>query len=429
MTQQSTHDLRRRTYLKGIGFAGTAVLTGLSGCTGGSDSSGGASLELLHGWSGGDGQAAFDSMLEGFEAKHTDIDVNAKAIGGGGNTSLDARINTRLTNQNPPGSWTEWPGKNLEQFTSADLLADIGESVWSNNGMQNAYLDGPKQAATSGGSFVCVPTNIHRINNLFYNTAVIETAGVDLSNITTPTSLVAALETVSENTDAVGMAHSTKSPWTTLQLWATVFLGQAGAAAYDAFISGNGDRAAVADAFKTVAAYSEQFPEDASTIGWKEANTMLVEGAAGFFHQGDWAVGAYGPEFAFESEWNHVAFPGTKGQYALNMDAWVFPREGPSSEAAKQWLQYVGTKDAQVRFNTKKGSVPPRTDVSTEKFGPFQAAQMSSLQDSELQPPSIAHGLGVTPEVLTKLKQAVGAFSFTKGSADETAQAFMDVFN
>ncbi|WP_330633333.1 ABC transporter substrate-binding protein [Halocatena halophila] len=428
MTQKLTQNLQRRTYLEGLGLVGTAALTSLAGCTGGGDNSGNETLEILHGWSGGDGQIAFDSMLEGFKEKHPDIDVNAKAIGGGGNTSLDARINTRLNNQNPPGSWTEWPGKNLQQFTNADLLGDIGESVWSNNNMQSAYLDGPKQAATSNGTFVCIPTNIHRMNNLFYNTTVVEAAGVDPSKLNDPMALADAIRTISENTDAVGMAHSTKSPWTTLQLWATVFLGQAGIDAYEAFINGNGDKDAVASAFETLLAYSEQFPDDASTIGWKEANNMFVEGAAGFFHQGDWAAGAYGSDFAFGENWDHVAFPGTSGQYALNMDSWVIPQDGPASKAAKTWLQYVGTKDAQVRFNTKKGSVPPRADVSTGEFGPFQTAQIESLQDSTVQPPSIAHGLAVKPEILTKLKQAVRDFSFTDASVDKTAQAFMDAF-
>lgn len=429
MTQNPMQILQRRTYLKGISLVGTVALTGLAGCTGGSnDSDDSESLELLHGWSGGDGQAAFDSMLEGFKKTHSDIDVDDKAIGGGGNTSLDARINTRLNNQNPPSSWTEWPGKNLQQFTSADLLGDIGESVWSNNSMKSAYLNGPKQAAMSNGNFVCVPTNIHRMNNLFYNTDVIEAAGVDPSAIDSPASLVDAMEAVSNNTDAVGMAHSTKSPWTTLQLWATVFLGQAGTDAYDAFINGNGDKAAVSDALTTVTTYSEYFPEDASTIGWKEANNMLMEGTAGFFHQGDWAAGSYGSDFAFEENWNHLPFPGTSGYYALNMDSWVFPRDGPASEAAKTWLQYVGTKDAQIRFNTEKGSVPPRTDVSTKEFGPFQTAQIEDLQGSDVQLPSIAHGLAVEPEILTSLKQAVGDLSFTDGSVEQTAQAFMDTF-
>jgi glucose/mannose transport system substrate-binding protein len=436
MIQNPSSILERRKFLKRIGVSGTAALAGLAGCTGGSgeSSDGGSngdggsdeSLEILHGWSGGDGSAAFESMLEGFKQAHSDVDVNAKAIGGGGNTSLDTRINTRLNNENPPSSWAEWPGKNLIQFTSADLLGDIGESVWSQNGMKDAYLQGPQEAAKPSGSFVCVPTNIHRMNNLFYNKSVIEKAGVDPSSISDPASLIDVMKTVEEKTDAIGMAQSTKSPWTTLQLWASVFLGQSGSGSYDKFISGNGDKEAVVKAFETVASYNKYFSEDASTIGWKEANNMLMNGKAGFFHQGDWAAGAYGSDFKFKEDWGHIAFPGTTGFYALNMDSWVFPKNGPATKAAEKWLQYVGTKDAQVRFNTKKGSIPPRKDVSTEEFNAFQTAQIKDFQNSETQPPSIAHGLAVKPGVLTKLKQAVGNFSFTTESAQTTAQAFID---
>ncbi|GAD51570.1 extracellular solute-binding protein, family 1 [Halarchaeum acidiphilum MH1-52-1] len=427
------------------GAAGTAAIAGCGG-NGGGDSGGSGSgnesgsgsgssetLELLHGWTSGDGGDAVQSMIEGFKQEYPDVEMNVKGIGGGGNTSLDTRINTRLGNGNPPSSFVAWPGKHLLQFTDADLLGDIEDSVWSQNSMKDAYLEGPQNAAKPAGNYVCVPTNIHRMNNLFYNKTVIDQAGVDVSSIETPSDLADAIAQVASETDAVGMAHSSQAPWTTIQLWAATFLGQSGWDAYQAFMNGNGDEGKIADAFKTLNDYSEHFNSDVSTVGWKEANQMIVHGNAGFFHNGDWAAGMYTgtDDFEFQADWDQVTFPGTDGLYSLNMDSWVHPKDNPSPEASKKWLTYVGTKDAQIRFNTKKGSIPPRKDVPMDQFNKFQQNQYKDFQNSTAQPPSVAHGLATTPEVLGELQTAVNQHyaEYTDDAAEATAKAFVNAFS
>ncbi|RBI61841.1 carbohydrate ABC transporter substrate-binding protein [halophilic archaeon] len=426
----------RRTYLKSTAVAGAAGMAGLSGCLsgmgGGGDGGGdGEKLEILHGWSGGDGKAAFNALHSGFEEKHPDAKTKVQPVGGGGNTDLNTLISKRLGNDNPPGSWADWPGKNLLQFTSEGILGDIGTDVWGKNGMKDAYLDGPKKAAKPDGKFVAVPLNIHRMNNLFYNKKVVKKAGVDPSSIESPKDLTAALKKVDENTNAVGMAQSTKGPWTTLQLWASVFLAEAGWDSYQQFMKGKGKQSEIESAFKTLADYSKYFSNDASTIGWKEANKMVIDGKAAFIHQGDWAAGMYsGQDFTFEEDWGHVPFPGTDGYYAMNMDSFVFPKDGPAPETAKKFLRYCGTKEGQVKFNTKKGSIPPRDDVSTEKFGKFQTAQIEEFRSSKAQPPSIAHGLGVKPDVLTNLNTALKQkfSSYSDENASKVAKAFTNAF-
>src|SRR6056297_1892731 len=273
----SDEDFTRRTYLKGAGAAGAASITGLTGCLGGGGSE---PVELLHGWSGGDGKAAIESMHEGFKEEYPDVETNLKAIGGSGNTTLNARISTRLGNDNPPSSWAEWPGQNLTQFTSEDLLADIEEDVWGENDMKDAYLQGPQEAAQVDGQYVAVPTNIHRINNLFFNKSVVESAGIDPASLESPADLVEAAATVEEETDAIGFAQAMTNPWTTLELWACVFLGEHGEEAYTSFIEGEGDRDAVQSSWETVVELSEYFNDDAGTINFQQANQYILDGDA-----------------------------------------------------------------------------------------------------------------------------------------------------
>jgi glucose/mannose transport system substrate-binding protein len=105
-----------------------------------------------------------------------------------------------------------------------------------------------------------------------------------------------------------------------------------------------------------------------------------------------------------------TSFPGTSGVYHVVTDSFVFPTNNPSPEATSNFLNYCGSVDAQERFNPIKGSIPPRTDVPTDEFGPFLQSQIEDFRDSSTQPPTIAHGTGVSPETKSNIEEAFAAF-------------------
>ena len=451
-------NVSRRSYLKVTGLAGAAGVTGLAGCLGGGDDgnaetsaetsesgdgttegSGGSqssdynALEVQHWWTGGDGGPAIKALFEGFKEQYPDIQVNQNPVSGGAGQNLQNVIKKRVLNDNPPSSWQAWPGANLKPYVEADKLNGIGDSVWSKNGMEDAYLQGPKDAAKAGSdSFVTVPLNIHRLNNLFYNKKVLEQAGVDPSSLSKPSDLLDAMKTVDEETDAVGMAQQTKSAWCTSQLFATVLLGEAGVETYTAFTQGkvSENQEAVKNALDVVTKYKQYFNQDAGSLTWQEANKKVISGEAAFYHQGDWAAGMYRSQgdFEFEKDWDMVPFPGTKGMYSLVMDSFAFPKNNPSPEATKKFLQYVGSVDAQKRFNPKKGSIPPRTDVPQDAFGPFLQRQMKEFKSSDSQPPSIEHGLAIPPEQKSSFSDAMSSF-ISNWNVDNTYKQLESAFN
>jgi glucose/mannose transport system substrate-binding protein len=112
----------------------------------------------------------------------------------------------------------------------------------------------------------------------------------------------------------------------------------------------------------------------------------------------------------FEEDWDMVPFPGTEGMYMLNMDSFPYPEPNPSPEVTTDFLRYAGTAEAQRRFNPKKGSIPPRTDVSADPFNPFLQNQIEDFSNSEFQPQSTAHGLTVPPGGHSDLLSATANF-------------------
>jgi glucose/mannose transport system substrate-binding protein len=368
-------------------------------------------MEVLTGWTRGQDGKAMDALLEGFRQQHPDTEFTLNSLPGNIRTVLRKRI----LNDNAPSTFQNWPGRALAPYAEADLLGDIESDVWDENGMKDAYQPGVIETAQVDGSFVAVPLNIHRINPVFYNVNIIEQAGIDPASMSEPADLTTAMEAVERETDAAGMAQSMTGSWTTLQLWETILLAEGGVDAYQSFTSG--EFSAIEDSIRAALQQTEEyegyFTEDAKSIEWPAAARKVINGKAGFMHHGDWAAGVFlsVEDLAYGEDWDWIALPGTEDSYALVLDSFVYPEPNKTPEATKKFLRYVGTADAQERFNPVKGSIPPRTDVSKEPFSEYQRDQIESFKKSDAQPPSVAHGLALPPEPTTSLKTAFGNFT------------------
>ena len=430
----SEHDtpVSRRTVLT---TTSAAAIAGLAGCSGGGSggggdgggNDGGSELELLHAWSSGDGNAAIEALIEGFQEEYPDVEFAEEPVDGAARSNLDQVVLNKLQANDPPSTFQTWPGNTLDKFEGA--YEDIEGDVW-NEDLKENYLAGPQEQAQYDGSYVTVPLNIHRINNLFYNTAVLEEAGVDPESLSSPSDVVDACETIATETDAIPFAQQTSGAWSTVQLWETTLLGQAGIDGYEAFINGEGDTEAVESALQSVVDLSEYYPSDSSSISFTEANTMVMEGNAAFIHQGDWAAGAYSnaDEFNYGDDWGQVTYPGTSGSYLLNMDSFPYLANNPSPEATKQFLSYCGSAEGQVLFNAEKGSIPPRSDADVSSLNTFQQDQFEDFNAADNQPPSVQHGLAVSPGVSTNIGSAFSGF-LEEYDAAATADALINAFN
>ncbi len=440
--------LTRRHYVAGIGTVGAIGLAGCAGDGGSSDggsdsdesgdegsSDGGSGdetneLEIVHWWTAGGEKDAYNALLDGFREAQPDIEIVDNPAPGGAGSAIDTVIQNRVIDGNPPSTFQIWPGQALTPYTDEGLLEPIGDSVWDEE-MRDAYLDGVLDLAQPAGDLVAVPINIHRLNNLFYNVSVLDDAGVDPTAIADPQGLLDAMETVAAETDATPMAHQTQAPWSSLQLWESIFIGQQNVEEYQTLLGGDvaSMEDAVRSALDTLASYADYYPEDAGSISWDQGNNDVIAGDAAFLHQGDWAAGQYGSaeDFAFGDDWDMVAFPGTEGVYHSVIDSFVFPTNNPSPEATEAFLNYAGTVDAQERFNPVKGSIPPRTDVPMDEFGDFLTRQFEDFQNSDAQPPTIAHGTGVAPAIQSSLSEVFANFNGSL-DVDQAYEGIRDAF-
>ena len=446
-TPERMNRLTRRRYVAG---AGAVAAVGIAGCAddpedefeedddgtddtdpdGQPDEAEEGELEIVHWWTAGGEEDAYNALLDGFRDQHPDVEIVDNPAPGGAGSAIDTVIQNRVLDGNPPSTFQIWPGQALTPYTDADLLEDLGDTVWDDE-MRNAYLDDIVELSRPDGDLVAVPINIHRLNNLFYNVDVVESADVDPTTIDDPQGLLDALEAIAENTDAVPLAHQTQSPWSSLQLFEAVFLGQQGNDDYVSLVGGDVEALEdeIRQALELMTEFADHYPEDAGSIAWDQGNDEVIEGGAAFIHQGDWAAGQYraAEGFEFGEAWDMVPFPGSDGIYHSVIDSFVFPTNNPSPEATEQFLNYAGTVDAQERFNPIKGSIPPRTDVPTDEFGPFLSRQIEDFESSTAQPPTIAHGTAVAPAIHSELEEAFANFNDNL-DVDSAYEAIRDAF-
>jgi len=414
-----------------VGMAGTGGITMLAGCSGDGDTDqgdnntpdendndsssgiGSNELEIVHHWTRGADGKAFSEFLTQFKEEYPDVRILENTLAGQAGSGVKTVVTERLVNNEPPSTFQGLAGKYMLPFS--DHLQPIGDAVWSENDMKEAYLEGPKRISQIDGEYMMVPLNIHRVNILFYNTSVVEKAGVDPNAISDAQAFTDALQKVDQNTDAVGLPQSTTEGWTVLQLFESILLSEGGIEAYNRFSEGNVSEveSSVRASLERVKEYRQSFPEDANAIAWPEAASMLPSGDGAFYQSGDWAAGVLldSEGFEFGEDWDWVPFPGTSDSFIVVMDVFEMPADNPSPEAIKKFLQFCGSKKGQATLNSIKGSIPPRTDVPTDEFSGYQKDQIESIKQTSNQPGSMTHGAAVAPDPLTDLKKALGDFT------------------
>jgi len=195
------------------------------------------------------------------------------------------------------------------------------------------------------------------------------------------------------------------------------------------FLNGEGDESAVRAAFERTAEMLENYiSDDASSIGLTESNQNIINGNAAFIHQGNWAAGAFrnAEDFEYGDDWGFKTFPGTEGMYTLHFDSFLYPSDNPTPEASKTWEAFAGSPEAQIAFNQYKGSIPTRTDVSMEEFGPYLQETAEDFANAEYRPPNLQHGLGVPSETMTQLNEVISSEFTGPYNVDAATQGFLD---
>ena len=158
---------------------------------------------------------------------------------------------------------------------------------------------------------------------------------------------------------------------------------------------------------------------------WNDATAMVITGKAGFQVMGDWAKGEFLSAGQTPGKEYGCAIVGADGGYVMGGDVFVFPKmKDANGTAAQAKLESLMLDPAtQIAFNTKKGSVPARTDLDVSSMDICAQKGVALLKDPKKQLPSITYL--ISPDETGALNDVITQYLNTPS---ETADDFVAKF-
>ncbi|WP_026304480.1 ABC transporter substrate-binding protein [Kaistia granuli] len=378
--------------------------------------------EVFHWWTSGGEAAAVQEFAKAFNAAGGEwVDT---AIGGSGSTARPIGIN-RIIGGDPPAAMQFNTGKQIDELVAQGLIRNL-DDIAEKEGWKAALPPAFYEAVTRDGHVIAVPVNNHGQNWVWYNKAVLEKAGI--AEPTTWDEFFAA----GDKLKAAGIIPVAVGgqPWQLNLMLNAILLSEGGKDLYLKVYKDLDPEAVKSPEFKKVAEIFGKL-RDYSDPGnpnrdWNVATGMVISGKAGFQFMGDWAKG----EFVLANQvagkdFGCILGPGQKN-FIMGGDVFIFPKlkDEAGTKAQDLLATVMMSKDAQVAFNAKKGSVPVRLDVDNSALDACAKIGVEVLQDPDKQIP--AADILASADVVQSLTDVVAEYW---ANPSMTADAFIEKWN
>jgi glucose/mannose transport system substrate-binding protein len=321
-----------------------------------------ADIEVTHWWTSGGEAAAVAEFAKAVNASG-DKWVDG-AIAGSGDVARPIII-SRILGGNPMGATQLNPGHDADELAKAGLLLDLTEQAKAEHWDDILRPKSQLASCTIDGKVVCVPVNLHSAQWMWTNRKVFTDNGMEPPK--NFADLVAAAPKLKEKgIQPLAMAQG----WPVGLLVGDLIVAVAGV---DNFVKVYKDRDVALAAgpefgkvFQAVADARAMVDQKAVTKQWNEAVALVITGKAAANIMGDWAGGEFQVAKMVAGK-DYDCLPGLGVTPVLNTggDVFYFPKQKNADlEAAQHKMaSTLISKETQVAFNLKKGSLPMRADV------------------------------------------------------------------
>lgn len=366
--------------------------------------SGAQELEVMH-WLTSGGESASLSVVR--QAFRDQGGVWRDAPVPGGSSARAAAVN-RILGGNPPPVFLFSLGAQLTELSSHGLViaAPGAGDEWDR--VLPPLLT---RSARYQGRYMAAPLNIHGENWMFYNTALLQQAGLEVPRSWDAFIAAAAkLKAMGRTPIALG-----GQPWQERLLFNAVLLGVGGRTFYRRVYEALDETAlsspTMLSVFRTFASLRPFVDEGSPGRRWNQATAMLMRGDAAFQFMGDWAKGdirAAGMEPGVQI--GCALAPAPDPAYIMVVDAFAFtaPRDAATAEAQKRFVSVMMDPAVQAGLNQAKGSIPVRTDVPDEGFDTCARQAMALIRDPDTNLAST--GMGLSGGMAGALDDAISHF-------------------
>jgi len=368
-------------------------------------------VQMLHWWTSG-GEAAALNVLKQDLAKQGYAWKDVPIAGGGGEGAMTA-LKAMVAAGNPPTA-SQILGYYAVDYAEAGKLGDIS-SLAQKEGWDKVVPKALQKFTTTNGKWDAVPVNIHSVNWVWLNKAVMDKIGG--TEPKTFDDFVALLDKA-KTAGVIPLALGGQ-PWQEATMFDSVVASTGGIDFYKKAFIDLDESALKSDtmkkAFDNLAKLRAYTDPNYAGRDWNLATAMVIKGDALVQVMGDWAKGEFkAANKVAGKDFLCFRFPGTDGSVIYNTDMFAMFDVSADRKAAQLALaDATMSLSFQSAFNVVKGSVPARMDVPDTDFdtcgkkgiADVKAANdkgtfVGSMAQNYAQPPAI--GTGAYHDVVTK---------------------------
>ncbi|MES2126097.1 MAG: ABC transporter substrate-binding protein [Pseudomonadota bacterium] len=383
-----------------------------------------ADVEVLHYWTSGGEARSIAELKKALQAKG--VGWKDFAVAGGAGENASTALKARVIAGNAPTA-AQVKGPAIQEWGKEGVLANI-DAVASAEKWDSLLPPAVSTIMKYKGSYVAAPVNVHRVNWLWINPAVLKKAGAKAP--ATMDEFFAAADKI-KAAGLIAVAHGGQ-PWQDATVFESIALGVGGADFYKKALV-QLDQATLTSptmlkTFDTLARVKTYIDRDSAGRDWNLATAMVINGKAGMQFMGDWAKGEFtaagkkpGTDFLC------VPAPGTDKAYTFNVDSMLMFKK-PKADDQKSQLALASAimaPEFQEVFNLNKGSIPVRAGVSKAKFDSCAQQSMADMDTSSKAGsfvPSMAHGMAVGSAAQGAIMDVIARFmNSTMSSKDAVA--------
>ena len=366
----SSRRLTRAAWQAGaLVMAGTLVACGSSGPSGGG---GGGDSDAVQVWALED--AALNPIEEAsIERFNESSDAGEAELATFGNDPYKQRLRVALGSPNAPDLFFNWGGGNLKESVDAGQVEDLTPLLDENPELRDAFLPSVLAGAELDGKTYGLPMRGMQPVMLFYNNAVLESAGVAVPE--TWDDLLAAVDTL-KGAGVTPVALAGTQAWTEL-MWIEYILDRVGGPEVFQAIrdgeEGAWEDPAVLESLTMLRELIDRgaFGSEFASVGYDVggASTILAQGDAAFHLMGSWEYTNQlndSPDFVEAGDLGWTTFPAIEGgagdpsNLVGNVsNFYSLTSSSDNKEAAREFLTTALTDDQYISDLIEAGDVPP----------------------------------------------------------------------
>jgi len=249
-----------------------------------------------------------------------------------------------------------------------------------------------------------VPSNLHRLNVVYFNQKVFAEHALPL-----PHSL-ADLERAEEKLRGTGidlLAIGSREPWTlSLFVFECLLVSREGADFYEDYFRGRlqPDDPRIVATLRHALRLLQSANRNHRQLSWLQALDLVSRGRAAVAVMGDWArVSLQTTGLKIGVDYGELAFPGSSATFVYTSDTFPLPAAARNSAGALRLLSTIGSRDGQRALSLAKSALPARSDVEVED--PVLAEKARTLRAARLV---FALSGAVPPQFAEDLNEALG---------------------